>query len=243
MYIVLTVSFDRVADVYDKTRSFPPRIMKRVVKALTEELEGCRTILDAGVGTGRYAILLQNSGFELVGIDVSRKMLQKAKQKGVANLHLADARYLPFNDLYFDATVCNHVLHLIQEWKTVLREITRVTRHIFLSTTYGSPNPISEAYEELLKKYAFERRKRGISEAQLGNFLKPTRFIAAVTNTPVKADKTLTMFEEKACSRHWDVPNHLHSQILKDLSPFCRKNILSRYSGSCLEKRDFEAVP
>jgi len=213
----LPVSFDRVADIYDETRGLPPQIMKKVVATLTNELKGCKTILDAGVGTGRFARPLQNKGFELVGIDISEKMLEKANEKGVKNLHLADVRHLPFRDLSFDATICNSVLHLIEDWKTALREIIRVTRHVLVSTTYGSPNPIHEAYEELLRKRGYARRKLGISEAELKSFVEPTRFIAPVTNIQVSADKTLNMLDEKACSYQWDVPNHLHRSVMTDL--------------------------
>jgi len=215
--IALTVSFDRVAHIFDKTRGLPPHIMKKLVNALTAELKGCRTILDAGVGTGRFAKPLQNKGFDLVGVDISSKMLERAHQKGVKNLCLADARHLPFRDLSFDATISNHVLHLIEDWKAALREITRVTRSILTSTTYGSPNPLREAYEELLKKRGFEQRRLGISEAELKSFIQPLRFMVAITNMPVNVDKTLAMFDEKACSHQWDVPNHVHRSVMKDL--------------------------
>jgi len=213
----LSVSFDKVADIYDRSRGLPPHIMKKVIAALTDELEGYKLILDAGAGTGRYAKPLQNKGFELVGVDISEKMLKKANQKGVENLLLADVRCLPFRDLSFDATICNHVLHLVEDWKIALKEIARVTRHVLVSTIYGSPNPIHQAYDELLRKRGYARRKRGISEAELKGFVEPTRSIASVAKVPVIADKTLNMLEEKAYSYQWDVPNHLHRSFLRDL--------------------------
>ena len=147
----MPVSFDRVADIYDKTRGLPPHVMKKAIAALTNELKGHKTILDAGAGTGRYAKPLQNKGFELVGVDVSEKMLKKANQKGVKGLILTDVCHLPFRDLSFDVTICNSVLHLIEDWRTALKEITRVTRHVLVSTVYSSPNPIHQAYDELLR--------------------------------------------------------------------------------------------
>lgn len=213
----MPVSFDRVADIYDRTRGLPPYIMKKVVAALANELKGYRTVLDAGVGTGRYAKPLQNKVFRLVGIDISERMLEKAHLKGVKNLHLADVCHLPFRDLSFDATICNHVLHLVEDWKTALTQITRVTRHVLVSTTYGSPNPIHETYEELLRKHGYARRKLGISEAELKGFVKPTRTIAAVAKLPVSADKTISMLEEKAYSYQWNIPNNLNRLIITDL--------------------------
>lgn len=43
--------------------------------------EGVRRILDAGCGTGNHAILLASLGYEVVAIDLSRKMIEKAKKK------------------------------------------------------------------------------------------------------------------------------------------------------------------
>jgi len=213
----LLVSFDRVADIYDRSRGLPSHIMKKVVTAITDELRGCETILDAGVGTGRYAKPVQDQGFELVGVDISEKMLMKAFQKGLKNIYLADVCHLPFRDLSFDATICNHVLHLIEDWRTALKEITRVTRHVLVSTIYGNPNPIHQAYDELLRKRGYARRKLGVSEAELKGFVEPTRSIASVAKVAVIADKTLNMLEEKVYSYQWDIPSHLHCSVLKDL--------------------------
>jgi ubiquinone/menaquinone biosynthesis C-methylase UbiE len=58
-----------------------------------------------------------------VGIDISRKMMSKARQKGVENLILADAHNIPFKDRSFDASIIIHVLHLIPDWLNVAREM------------------------------------------------------------------------------------------------------------------------
>ncbi len=42
-----------------------------------------RTILDIGCGNGRMLELLKESGFDAKGIDISKKMVQIAKQRGV----------------------------------------------------------------------------------------------------------------------------------------------------------------
>src|SRR5438128_2316978 len=84
------LSFDRVAAIYDETRSLAPRAMARVLAALVDELHGKR-VLEIGVGTGRYAVPLQKSGIRVIGVDISRKMVEIGLAKGLRDVVFADA--------------------------------------------------------------------------------------------------------------------------------------------------------
>lgn len=105
-----------MAEIYDKTRSLPNEVMARLIATLTAQLNKYKEILDLGIGTGRFAEPLQKAGFRVVGVDISRKMVSKAKEKDVQDLFLADARHIPFKDKTFDVTISVHLLHLISEW-------------------------------------------------------------------------------------------------------------------------------
>src|SRR5256886_16170739 len=85
-------------------------------------------LLEVGVGTGRYAVPLQKSGIRLVGVDISRKMVEFGLAKGLRDVVFADAARLPFVSGSFDVATTNHVLHLIPDWRDGLRGIARVTR-------------------------------------------------------------------------------------------------------------------
>src|SRR5213593_712689 len=113
------VSFDRVADVYDETRGLPPRILAKAASVLARELEAQR-VLEVGVGTGRYAVPLQKSGVDLIGVDIAPKMVARGLEKGLRNVVFADGARLPFQNETFDAVTSNHVLHLVPDWKHVL---------------------------------------------------------------------------------------------------------------------------
>jgi len=212
-----SISFDRVAEIYDKTRGLPLAIMEKVVQNIANELKDCRKILDAGVGTGRFAKPLQTLGFEVVGIDISVKMLEKAREKGAKNLFRGDICSLPFKDSSFDATISIHVLHLVKSWKMALYEMVRVTRKLLLSCTYTTPNPLNERYRELLKECGYERPPVGTSEAELKNLVKPTRSRFTISRIPFKADDTLAILKDKASAFQFEVPNDLHSQVMKKL--------------------------
>ena len=92
-------------------------------------------LLDAGCGSGKYAIPLRMRGFEVIGVDVSRGGLEMAKEasgrRGLDILFLeADVRSLPFPDASFDVIWCYGVLqHLLYaERELAVREFRRLLR-------------------------------------------------------------------------------------------------------------------
>jgi ubiquinone/menaquinone biosynthesis C-methylase UbiE len=142
----LSVSFDRVAEIYDETRGFPVFVMDKIIKTLKTQLEGYVSILDVGVGTARFSKPLQNLGYHVVGVDVSSGMLGKAVERGMRNLLIGSVCNLPFRDDYFDVTISAGLLHLVKEWKVALREISRVTRKFLVSVIRRRKNPANEKY-------------------------------------------------------------------------------------------------
>ncbi len=61
-------------------------------------------------------------------MDVSRRMLLKAREKGLGRLLLGDAYRMPFRDKSFDAAIIIHVLHVVVDWATVMQDLGRVTK-------------------------------------------------------------------------------------------------------------------
>lgn len=212
----MRISFDRAAEIYDKTRGFPNHAMKQLIKTLIDELSCYKTILDAGVGSGRFAKPLQESGFEVVGIDIAKKMIGKAEEKAVSDLFLSDVCFLPFKDNSFDATVCIHLLHLIGEWKTALQEICRVTRSVMVSLIYVYKNPMWEAYGRLLKGYEFERRRLGLGEWELKDLVRPSRSVFAASYG-TGADERLEYLRQRAYSYQWEIPEDKNESIVDKL--------------------------
>jgi ubiquinone/menaquinone biosynthesis C-methylase UbiE len=120
----LEAEYDLMAEEYDATREAPT---EDEVGAIANSIEG-KSLLDVGIGTGRFSKPLSDRGFEVTGIDVSRMMLLKARGKGLDRVLLADGYRLPFRDKTFDAAIIIHVLHVVADWVTVVREMGRVTR-------------------------------------------------------------------------------------------------------------------
>jgi len=121
----LEAEYDQMAEEYDATRD---AATEREVDGIAGSLEGSKTVLDVGVGTGRFAKPIFGLGFEVTGVDVSRRMLLKAREKGIDRLLLGDAYSLPFKGKAFDAAMIIHVLHVVVDWARVMRELGRVTK-------------------------------------------------------------------------------------------------------------------
>lgn len=126
-----SISFDHAAGFYDKTRALGPAAAARVTQVLERELRGRTTVLEVGVGTGRVALPLVARGIDVVGVDLSRKMLERliANAGGAAPFPLVqgDATRIPLQNGVAGGAIVSWVLHLVPEWRDVLRELVRVT--------------------------------------------------------------------------------------------------------------------
>ena len=127
-----SIVFDRAAEYYDKTRSRPPDVAERENELLAAELAGRGPCLEPGVGTGRVALPLHERGIDVVGLDLSRPMMDQlvAKSGGRPPFPLlqGDATRLPFAAASFGSAVVTHVLHLISNWQDAVDEFLRVVR-------------------------------------------------------------------------------------------------------------------
>jgi len=211
------IPFDRVADIYDKSRKLPLHVMKKTIEVLAREMKGNRRILDVGVGSGRFAMPLQEQGFRIVGIDISREMLHKAQDKTTDNLLLSEACQLPFKASAFQIALCIHILHLISDWRDALGEICRVTTEELVSITHTRKNPVSEAYERLLREIGYNLRRLRIRESELQGLVKPARSIF-IASHEYSTNKRLDYLRQRASSRQWKIPEEVNKQVVQELT-------------------------
>lgn len=211
----MTKSFDRIADKFDETRSLPDDIMAKAIDSLQGAMAPGAKVLDAGIGTGRFALPLQERGFEVVGVDVSSRMMGKAAAKGVRHLVRGDVCALPFPDLSFDHALSVHLIHLIPNWRSALREIGRVTRTSLMSVVadreQSDAEGVRRVYRDSCMRQGFEVKHAGPGERELPELLKPDSVVKlAVREEPFDVQKMLANYESRSLSEQWDVPDEIH---------------------------------
>jgi SAM-dependent methyltransferase len=127
----VSISFDRAAPYYDRTRRLGEDALSRLIPVVAAELSGAGPVIEVGVGTGRIALPLMRAGVDITGVDIAVEMLARLREKAAGSappLAIADATRLPFADATFGGAIAAHVLHLIPRWKEAVTEISRVTR-------------------------------------------------------------------------------------------------------------------
>jgi len=129
------LDFDDVADQYDDWYSNPvgetyDRIQKREIACALDSPSHGRQMLDVGCGTGHWTGFFISKGFDVIGVDVSRKMLQIASSKSTpsARYALADTKALPFNTNTFDVACAITALEFTTDARAALKEIARCVR-------------------------------------------------------------------------------------------------------------------
>ena len=108
-------------------------LQKRVITLL--DLHEGQHFLDIGCGTGwavRYAASVVQSKGEFYGIDISPKMIEKAREScgSCENIHFykADAETLPFDNDFFDFIICTNSFHHYFTPSKALAEVYRVLK-------------------------------------------------------------------------------------------------------------------
>jgi ubiquinone/menaquinone biosynthesis C-methylase UbiE len=139
----LTHLYDHNADRYDNDRSLNESLhyyfdhAHRAVDALIGPTNAETLHVDMPVGTGRFLFYLREQGrvHRMVGIDISKGMLEVAARSSVRNGHhiefsQGDAFSLPFADASVDVLTSLRMFHLFPHcyWPGLLDEMHRVLK-------------------------------------------------------------------------------------------------------------------
>jgi ubiquinone/menaquinone biosynthesis C-methylase UbiE len=125
-------TFDSLAEHYDNWfKTGLGRYVFHYEKELVLELAAPKPgdkVLDIGIGTGIFAVELMKYKTDITGIDVSEKMLDMARSKGLTNVAVGDAVSLDFPDESFDLVISITALEFIKEYEKAISEMVRVCR-------------------------------------------------------------------------------------------------------------------
>ncbi len=218
------VLFDRVAQVYDKTRPIPKAIKKFYKKELMSYLEKegrpPYEIIALGVGTGRIEKELVSKEVQLFGIDLSFEMLRNYEKK-VNNQYSyiiqADGYTLPFRKK-FDLCTLIHVTHLMNNFEKLLSEIKTISNYLVQGEAYTDlyNNPVRKAYVRRLEELGWEERKG--SEEAFQEFVKDKGYKIKLKKKEVKTDILLSevyqIIKNNYLSTHWTADKKMHNQAI-----------------------------
>src|SRR4029453_14852948 len=123
--------FDRIAPVYDlmnrvMTVGLDQRWRRLTVRSVVAP--GDR-VLDACCGTGDLAIAARKAGADVIGLDFSERMLERARRKDPEIEWIrGDLLELPFEDASFDAATVGFGVRNVADLERGLGELRRVLR-------------------------------------------------------------------------------------------------------------------
>jgi len=125
-------AYDELADDYEReveSNPYNAHLEFPGTTRLIPDVEGKR-VLDAGCGAGRYAAWLADRGADVVGVDASEAMLDRARERvgDGATFRRADlGDSLDFAaDGEFDGVVSSLVLDYVADWRATFGEFARL---------------------------------------------------------------------------------------------------------------------
>jgi ubiquinone/menaquinone biosynthesis C-methylase UbiE len=122
-----------IPEGYDRGRDHGAAFLRLWMDVIAAQLEG-RTvtrILDLGCGTGRFTAPLATAfGVEVIGVDPSKKMLERAREKRHPNVRyeLGPAESIPLPDRSVDVVFMSMCFHHFGDRNLAGRECRRVLR-------------------------------------------------------------------------------------------------------------------
>jgi demethylmenaquinone methyltransferase/2-methoxy-6-polyprenyl-1,4-benzoquinol methylase len=154
--------FDTISDNYDRLnrvislgidQSWRKKVIKRVIDHQPE------TVLDVATGTGDLVIALAAStATELVGLDLSKGMLNAGEQKirdkqlqDRISMRQGDAEAIPYEDDHFDAITVAFGVRNFENLEKGLKEMRRVLKPgglvVILETAVPTRFPFKQCYK------------------------------------------------------------------------------------------------
>jgi ubiquinone/menaquinone biosynthesis C-methylase UbiE len=243
-----SLSFDRVADIYDATRGYPPAVAAAIAAAMTRlgQLHVGAEALEVGIGTGRIALPILAEGINVTGVDIAERMLARLDAKyaqlrasaagsgyGRLVVRVADMTALPFADASFDAVIAVHVFHLVAGWHQALDEVLRVLRpagslllgqDVHRGIDRARMGDIEERWTAILAEMGYQLRHIGaasyaaVREELEARGLTLAEETVATWETSHTPRQALQTITERTWSRTWGVPGDLFAESARRLT-------------------------
>lgn len=125
--------WDRVAGIYDLTSGRRNReVNDKMVHFIASKVKAEDVVLECACGTGLITQVIQPLCRQLIATDLSVNMLAQTRKKcGKASnltVELADITHLQYPINSFDLVIAGNIIHLLNNPKKALDELSRVCR-------------------------------------------------------------------------------------------------------------------
>lgn len=175
----MKISYSEISKTYDNHRSYTELHMEPLIRFAN--LRDSMKILDVGCGTGNLTVKLREYiNIESVGIDISFKMLQKARAKTLDVLRANVDCGLPFNDRAFDAVIGSYFLHYIKNMGALIEDCFRILKDdsplIFLTSSHDQIEQLHPVIKEFFPSLIERDKERFPDIPELDYFFKAAGF-------------------------------------------------------------------
>lgn len=133
--------YDSIGASYARTRKSDLRIAQALLRILN--LPSGSTVADIGAGTGSYASVLANAGYQVIAVEPSSMMRSQSAPHVDVRWIDAYAEALPLSDGSVDAAVVMLAFHHFKEPQQALDEIHRITAESNIVLFTYDPDMIS----------------------------------------------------------------------------------------------------
>jgi SAM-dependent methyltransferase len=178
-------------DVLDRVRAEPQyAAYKKRVAELLRPNEGGR-YLEVGTGTGSDALALASRfRVEVVGVDISRAMVEEAQRRGLRDAHVARAEALPFEADAFEGCWADRTVQHLEDPQAALAEMIRVTKpggRVVVADPDYDTQVVDVADQELARRVLRFRADYALRNGTLAHRMAGLFVQAGVTDVEVEA--------------------------------------------------------
>lgn len=145
--------YDTISDRFDISRV---RIWNNVKKFITNtDINKNKLLLDAGCGNGKNSVYALDYNYNIIGIDISTKLLEISQKKGltVYNKDLLELNYIDLFDKCICIAVIHHINSLDLQCEAIINMINSLkkNRELLISVWSHEKINILENEEEIQK--------------------------------------------------------------------------------------------
>lgn len=231
----IDTTYDSVAELYDNTFE-DIAVREDELRWLVNQLGDASDfrVLDIGCGNGAFLAKLAPGIKEAVGVDISAKMLDQARERNAKNTHLSFQQIhgpqLPFPDNSFDRVVSVLAFRYL-DWDPIVKEILRVLKpggEFLVMDMVAAPVRFSEYpmfLRSKLKAYWQRIQHRRYLQA-LRKMVTDQRWANMLKHNPIRSEHEM----------RWYLESRFKDQKAKVINIGWSSRILAFRSGPVREK-------